>query len=93
MFSPQNASQETIRSYVYGYYAFSPPTSHSRLTDFFWDRRDFKLPCAAPEKFDYIAAVNINESIMASLSDYKVASAFGSNITIYGRTNYSNPRK
>jgi len=86
MFTPQNASEETIRGYIFNYSSFSPPSSYSRLTDFFWERRDFKLPCPAPEKFDYIAASGVNESIMASLHGYKLSRAFGSNLTIYERT-------
>ena len=74
-----------VRSYVYNYSGFSPPTSYSRLTDFFWEQRDFKLPCNAPVKFDYIASVGINRSILRSLPDYKFSSAFGSNITVYER--------
>ncbi|VVB58951.1 Undecaprenyl phosphate-alpha-4-amino-4-deoxy-L-arabinose arabinosyl transferase [Candidatus Anstonella stagnisolia] len=85
MFAPQNASEEMVRSYVYNYSGFSPPTSYSRLTDFFWEQRDFKLPCNAPVKFDYIASVGINRSILRSLPDYKFSSAFGSNITVYER--------
>ena len=85
MFAPQNASEETVRSYIYNYTFFSPASSYSRLTDFFWEQRDFKLPCNPPEKFDYIASVNLKWSILNSLKDYKFASAFGSNITIYER--------
>lgn len=86
MLSPQNASEETLRGYIYNYKNFSPNTSHSRLTDFFWEQRDFKLPCAASEKFDYIISAELNKSIFASLPDYGPDSAFGSNITIYRRT-------
>ena len=82
--APQNATTEEIRGFIYSYGSYNPSSSYGRLTDFFWEKRDFRLPCKAPEKFDYVAAVNLNASIMAALPDYVKTKEF-QNLTVYER--------
>lgn len=84
--SSQNSTPYLVRSAIYDYGSLSQPQAYTRLADFFWEQRDFKLQCNVPQKFDYVAAVNINESIFSSMPQYKKLAQF-QNLTVYGRIN------